>query len=116
MKIIGYFTGRVAASAVALAVALLAVQAGAETIPQAVQVIKLKGHARYSTDNKTWHNLMEGDVLEEGVVIQTATHSTVDIQLVDRTPSSGFQVAVQTGSASRPILRRPIPLPIVRRS
>ena len=99
MKNLSHFTSKFTAGVVALAMALLAVQARAETVPQTIQVLKVTGHARYSTDNKTWHNLNEGDMLDPGVVIQTATHSTVDLQFTDRAPA-GTAVVVQPGEAS----------------
>lgn len=61
----------------------LAVQAYAETVPQVVQVVQIKGQARYSSDNRTWHSLKKGDVLQAEVVIQTAGKSTLDLQLSD---------------------------------
>ncbi len=43
----------------------------------------------------------QGDILEPGVVIQTATHSTVDIQLADRgMVSTSLQLAGQSGGGA----------------
>jgi hypothetical protein len=81
MKKINYFAHKFLAGAFALALVALALQASAENIPQVVTVIKIKGHARYSTDNKSWITLKQGDVLQPGAVIQTAEESTVDIML-----------------------------------
>jgi hypothetical protein len=81
MKNINYFAHKFLAGAVALAIVSLAVQAFAEDVPQVITVIKIKGHARYSADNKSWMTLRMGDVLHAGSVIQTAEESTVDIAL-----------------------------------
>jgi len=58
-------------------------QAKAEGVPQVVRVLQVKGHARCSTDNKTWQPLKKDDVLPPGVMIQTAPKSAVDLQLGD---------------------------------
>lgn len=100
MKKIDHFTHRLTGGILALAVVLVATRALAETIPQVVQVIQVKGQARYATDNKNWHTLYQGDILPAGVVIQTAIHSSVDIQLVDRNSTVGQQPVVQGGYAS----------------
>jgi hypothetical protein len=52
----------------------------AETVPQVIQVLRVKGHARFSTDNKTWQPLKKGEVLPPGVLIQTGERATVDLQ------------------------------------
>ncbi len=57
--------------------------AGAEPVPQVIQVLRIKGQARYSSDNKTWHSLKKGEVLQSGTMIQTAEKSAVDLQLGD---------------------------------
>ena len=101
MKKIDKFTHLLTGAVLALAVVLLASRAAADTIAQVVQVVQVKGQARYATDNKTWHTLKQGDILLPGVVIQTATHSTVDIQLVDRDTTTGaVQPVNKAGSAS----------------
>ena len=99
MKKIYHFKHQLTGAAVGVALVLLAARAGAEVIPQVVQVIQIKGSARYATDNKNWHTLRQGDILQPGVVIQTATHSTVDIQVADRDSTAGFQ-PVSEGGAS----------------
>ncbi len=62
----------------------LAMTAGAEAVPQVIQVLQVKGQARYSSDDKTWHPLKKGEILQPGVMIQTAGKSTVDLQLGDQ--------------------------------
>jgi len=99
MKKIDHFKHQLTGTAVALALVLLATRAGAEVIPQVVQVVQVKGNARYATDNKNWHTLRQGDILQPGIVIQTAAHSTVDIQLVDRDTTAGFQPVSQGGGS-----------------
>ncbi len=75
-----YFSHKLLAGAVALAMVALAARATAENIPQFVTVTKVVGEARYSVDNnKTWQKLHRGDVLQPGAVIQTAEKSTVDV-------------------------------------
>lgn len=102
MKKTGHLTGRFAGGALALAMAMLTMQASADNVPQVVQVLKVRGSARYSTDNKTWQKLNEGDVLEPGAVIQTATHSIVDIEMTDRANAAvtGYKSVSDTGNAS----------------
>lgn len=100
MKKIDRFICKLVGKALSLGLVLLAMQAGAESIPQVVQVVQVKGNARYATDNKTWHALKQGDILQPGVIIQTATNSTVDIELVDRETTLGLQTVVQSGNAS----------------
>ncbi len=97
MTKINFFTHKMLASAVALAVVTLATCATAENIPQFVTVVKLTGQARYSVDNnKTWKPLKRGDVLQPGSVIQTAEKSTVDVVMGEA------QGDVYTGPASGP--------------
>ncbi len=100
MKMTDHFKTQLTGAILALAVVLLAARAGAETVPQVIQVIQVKGNARCATDNKTWHALKQGDILQPGVVIQTALHATVDIQLVDREGAAAFQSMSQGGAAS----------------
>lgn len=54
-------------------------QTGA-TLP--ATVLRLKGHARYTTDNvKTWQMIKAGDVLMPGTLVQTARESQLDLLL-----------------------------------
>jgi len=90
MKKMSHFARRLVGSAVVLAVfALAATGAIAESVPQTVTVTYLKGNARYSTDNKTWHVLKKGDVLAPGCLIQTAEKSYVDVVMGDKSTSGG---------------------------
>jgi hypothetical protein len=75
------FASKALAGMVALGMVAAAAQAGAETIPQVVQVVKVEGSAQYSTDGKTWQTLHQGDVLKSGAVIRTAERSLVDVTL-----------------------------------
>jgi hypothetical protein len=78
---------------VAIAVVILpfgvAMPAGAEGIQQVVQVVQVKGQARFSNDNKTWHTLKKGEILQPDVMIQTAGKSMVDLQLGDQDAAPG---------------------------
>ena len=72
--------------ALATAFCLVATTVSAES--NAARVSRLKGAARYSTDNKNWKTLSEGDILKSGSIIQTAgDNSWVDIVLYDTSES-----------------------------
>ena len=45
------------------------------------KITRIKGSARYTTGGNSWQTLREGDVLNPGATIQTASESTVDIVL-----------------------------------
>lgn len=74
---------------IALGLAIAASPAGAESIPQVVQVVKVEGAAQYSTDGHTWQTLHEGDVLQPGAVIRTAERSVVDVMLGEAGSAGG---------------------------
>ncbi len=65
--------------AVALAITSFVTAVKAEELQQVITVLKVDGAARYSVDNKTWQTIHKGDTLQQGVVIQTAEDSTVDL-------------------------------------
>jgi hypothetical protein len=48
-----------------------------------VKVIRLRGSARYSLDQKSWKELKKGTVLKSGALIQTGPNTVVDICLND---------------------------------
>ena len=74
--------GKLLMMLVALAVAGLAVPLRAEKSGKGeVKVIRLKGGARYSTDQKSWKELKRGTLLKGGTLIQTAPNSIVDLCL-----------------------------------
>jgi hypothetical protein len=81
MKKTDKFARKALAGMVALGMVVAAARAGAESIPQVVQVVKVEGSAQYSTDGKTWQTLHQGDVLKSGAVIRTAERSLVDVTL-----------------------------------
>jgi len=83
------FASKALAGMVALGMVAAAAQAGAESIPQVVQVVKVEGSAQYSTDGKTWQTLHQGDVLKSGAVIRTAERSLVDVTLGEAGASGG---------------------------
>ncbi len=76
-------------SMIASGMVLMAAQAGAESIPQAVQVVKVEGNAQYSTDGHTWQTLHQGDILKSGAVIRTAEKSLVDVVLGEQGTAGG---------------------------
>jgi hypothetical protein len=76
-------------SLMATGMVLAAAQAGAESIPQVVQVVKVEGNAQYSTDGHTWQTLHQGDILKPGAVIRTAEKSIVDVVLGEEGTAGG---------------------------
>lgn len=83
MKISATWIQKAVVGALALVVALSAV---AEPKPVMAKVTRIKGSARYSTDNSTWQTLTVGKSLGSGVVVQTAANSYVDFLLSQETP------------------------------
>ena len=81
MKKTDKFARKALAGMVALGMVMAAARAGAESVPQVVQVVKVEGNAQYSTDGRTWQTLHQGDVLKSGAVIRTAERSLVDVTL-----------------------------------
>ena len=49
--------------------------------PGAAKVIRLRGSARYTTDQKTWKELKKGTYLKSGALIQTAPNTVLDLCL-----------------------------------
>jgi hypothetical protein len=84
MKIMSFFTRKLLVGAMALAMAAMVSQASADSVPQAITVIRVKGMARYSSGDNNWHPVRKGDVLKAGTIIQTGPKALVDIQLGDR--------------------------------
>jgi len=88
MKFIKYlFTGLILGGIMMASVATSYAADG--TTP--AKVVRVKGDARYTTDNTTWHTLKVGQKIEPGTVIQTGGNdSMVDIILgegeVDQNP------------------------------
>lgn len=54
-------------------------------------VLRVSGDARYSTGDNQWHTLREGDIVQPGTVLQTASKSSVDIVLYNEFVSLGQQ-------------------------
>lgn len=88
MKKTAQFARGILASAVALCTLMAAVRAGAETVPQVIQVLKVEGNAQYTTDAKNWQPLHKGDILQQGSVIRTAEKSLVDVIFTDKDSSA----------------------------
>src|ERR1700740_3691017 len=80
MKKTNQFMGKMLVGAVALGLIALVGRAGAEEVQQYITVVKVQGHARYSTDSsmQNWKDLKKGDVLKPGALIQTAEDGQVD--------------------------------------
>jgi hypothetical protein len=81
MKFINYlFTGLILGGIMMASVGTSYAADG--TIP--AKVVRVKGDARYTTDNTTWHTLKVGQTLEPGTTIQTGGNdSMVDVILGD---------------------------------
>jgi hypothetical protein len=100
MRKMNRFVLKLAIGMIAVAAMMSANHLFAESVSQVVTVIKVDGHAQYSTDNsKTWQTLKKGDVLKPGAVVRTANKSAVDIMLGERT-SSNFLIPASTKSTS----------------
>lgn len=90
---------RLMAGAVAMVVIGLATQAMADTSSQVVaKVIRVKGLARFSTDNKTWQTVKLGDIINPGSVLQTSDKAIVDLLLGQR--SAGIPTTLSGGGSS----------------
>jgi hypothetical protein len=89
MKKTDKFPSRVLTGMVALGMAIAVARAGAESVPQVVQVVKVEGNAQYSIDGRTWQTLHMGDVLQPGAVIRTAERSLVDVTLGEEGTTGG---------------------------
>ena len=77
-------TSKLLACGLALSVFALASSLSAATSGQgSAKVIDIKGAARYSTGNNVWQTLHVGDVIKPGTLLQTASHSSVDMILVE---------------------------------
>jgi hypothetical protein len=80
----------------AIAAALCLVAVAASAANNSARIYHIQGKARYSTDNKNFHDLSVGDVLKAGTVIQTASESQVDVLLYDD---------AQAFTAAQPVVR-----------
>jgi hypothetical protein len=89
MKQTEKFPLRVLSGMVALGIVMAVARAGAESVPQVVQVVKVEGNAQYSVDGRTWQTLHLGDVLKPGAVIRTAEKSLVDVTLGEEGSTGG---------------------------
>lgn len=61
-----------------------------------VKVVRMRGNARYSVDQKKWKDLKTGTVLKSGTLIQTAPNSVVDVCLHDaheKNPAESLEAA-----------------------
>ena len=68
MKTIEHLARRLVSSLVVFTLMGLAMQALAAPTDQTATVLRVKGGARYSTDNRTWQALKVGDVLKPGII------------------------------------------------
>src|SRR5271154_5699467 len=65
------------------------------TRPGIATIVRMHGHARYSSDGTTWRTLALGQVLGPSDVIQSGVDSTVDIVLSDRDANLSSQLLAQ---------------------
>ena len=84
MKIMSFFTRKLLVGAIGLAMAAMASQAFADSVPQGITVLRVKGMARYASGDNNWHPVRKGDVLKAGTIIQTGPKALVDLQLGER--------------------------------
>src|SRR6476660_5195010 len=97
--------------ACALALAMVT-SATAQSVTQGkARVIRIGGHARFTTGNNVWQPLHVGDVIKPGTVIQTETKegAFVDLVLGDGSGSLGMASAEggPSSTAITPIAYRP---------
>ena len=67
-------------AAVALMGSAVSLRAG-KIGPDGAKVIRLRGNARYTTDQKTWKELKKGTILKSGALVQTAPTTVLDLCL-----------------------------------
>ena len=67
-----------------------------------VKVVRLKGSARYTTDDKKWKEVKRGTLLKNGALIQTGPDSMVDVCLNDAHIKSSPE---NMGTASDDVIR-----------
>jgi hypothetical protein len=68
-----------------IALAMVASAAAQQMGQGSAKVVRIKGSARYATENNVWQPLKVGDVLQPGSIVQTADKSRVDIVLGEPT-------------------------------
>jgi hypothetical protein len=74
--------GKAVVGIVTVALMGSAVSLRAEKIgPDGAKVVRLRGNARYTTDQKTWKELKKGTYLKSGALIQTAPNTVLDLCL-----------------------------------
>lgn len=64
-----------------IAIAMVASAAAQQMSQGTAKVVRIKGSARYATQNNVWQPLKIGDVLRAGSIVQTADKSRVDLVL-----------------------------------
>lgn len=79
MKLIKYLFTGILLSGIALAMVTNGWAADNGTIP--AKIVRIKGVARYTTDQKVWHPLEMGQTIKPGMTIQTGENSMVDVIL-----------------------------------
>jgi hypothetical protein len=65
-------------------------------------VIRISGDARYSRGNNDWHTLKEGDIVQPGTVLQTASKSYIDLILYNEQVPLSQQVSLAPSLTYRP--------------
>lgn len=85
--------------ACALALALVS-SVTAQTIQGKARVVRIGGHARFTTGNNVWQPLHVGDVIKPGTVIQTENKEGAFVDLVLGDGSGSLGMAADSGSPS----------------
>lgn len=98
--------------ACALALAMVSSLSAQNVVQGKARVVRIGGHARFTTGNNVWQPLHVGDVVKPGTVIQTENKegAFVDLVLGDGSGSLGFASSGGGGAASAavtPIAYRP---------
>jgi hypothetical protein len=92
------FSRQFLCGAIAMSIVFIAACVRAEDVEQVINVLKVTGNARYSTDAmKTWHKLNKGEILKQGTLIQTAEDGQVDVQLGERAFNPATPLDTDTG-------------------
>lgn len=94
--------------ACALALAMVS-SATAQSVTQGkARVVRIGGHARFTTGNNVWQPLHVGDVVKSGTVIQTENKEGAFVDLVLGEGSGAFAMAAGNDAAGSPPSVSPI--------
>src|SRR4051812_3929242 len=88
--------------AAALSFGLVTQVVAQDAIQGKAKVVRMKGHARFTTGDNVWQPVKVGDVFKQGTVVQTDNKngSYVDLVLGDGTAPVGSMYSTAPASAS----------------